>query len=454
MPTKRTPKLSVWAAAALRPERLRPARHHTLLLSHLTAVGSGAIDRLMVLMPPGSAKSTYASVIFPAWWLARHPRHSIIAASHTTDLAEHFARRLRTLATDHAERLGYEITPSRRAVGDWTTTQGGSYFAAGVRGPITGRRADLVLIDDPVKSHAEADSATLRDHLWDWYRGDLLTRLRPRGRIVLIMTRWHQDDLGGRVLESPDGWTVLKLPALAEADDALARPLGAPLWPEWEDAEALARKRAAVGPRVWSALYQQDPRPDIGAMFRTQRIETTEQAPATDRLVRAWDLAATAATEGRDPDWTVGIKLGRDPNGRFTVHDVVRFRGNPHEVEQAIRNTAQADGRTVPVGIPQDPGQAGKQQVAWLTTLLAGHRVLSSPETGSKLVRAGAVAGQIEAGNFSVVRAGWNRALLDELRDFPMGRKDDQVDALSRAFAMLTEVPTPSRRIDLSFIAR
>ncbi len=453
MPSQRPPPLLGWAAAALRPERQRPARHHLLLLEKLTAIANGEIDRLMVLMPPGSAKSTYGSAIFPAWWLSRHPRHSIIAASHTSDLAEHFARRVRALATEHPGRLHYEITPSRRAAGDWTTTRGGSYFATGVRGPITGRRADLVLIDDPVKGHAEADSATLRDHIWDWYRGDLLTRLKPHGRIVLIMTRWHQDDLGGRVLETPDGWTVLKLPALAEADDPMDRPLGAPLWPENESEADLARRRISVGPRVWQASYQQDPRPDCGALFHIQRIETTE-TPPEGRLVRAWDLAATAATEGRDPDWTVGLKLGRDTNGRFAVHDVVRFRGNPHEVEQAIRNTAQGDGRAVPIGIPQDPGQAGKQQVAWLTTLLAGHRVLSSPETGSKILRAGPVAGQVEAGNLTLVRAGWNRALLDELRDFPMGRKDDQVDALSRAFGMLNEAPMPSRRLNLPFLAR
>lgn len=133
---------------------------------------------------------------------------------------------------------------------------------------------------------------------------------------------------------------------------------------------------------------------------------------------------------------------------------MVRLRGSPHEVEQAIRNTASADGRMVPIGLPQDPGQAGKQQVAWLSSMLAGHRVVSSPETGSKLVRAGAVAGQVEAGNVAIVRANWNRALLDELRDFPTGRKDDQVDALSRAFSMLTEAAAPVRRLQMPFLAR
>ena len=454
MAEQQPPTLSDWAAAALRPQSQQPARHHKLLLERLDGVGSGKIDRLMVLMPPGSAKSTYASIIFPAWWLARHPGHSIIAACHTSDLATHFARRVRALASEEPEMLGYEITPSRRAASDWTTTSGGSYFATGVRGPITGRRADLVLIDDPIKSHSEADSVTLRDNLWDWYRSDLISRLKPGGRVVLIMTRWHQDDLGGRVLESPDGWQMLKLPALAGAGDPLGRRPGEPLWPEWESAAALARKRAAVGPRVWSALYQQDPRPDGGTIFPVERIGTLEAAPDGSRAVRAWDLAATEATDGRDPDWTVGVKLSRDAQGRFIVHDVVRLRGNTHQVQQAIRNTADADGRNVPVGFPQDPGQAGKQQVSWLASMLAGHRVSSSPETGSKLVRAGSVAGQVEAGNLAVVRAGWNRDFLDELRDFPTGRKDDQVDALSRAFAMLIDMPVAGRRVNMSFLAR
>ena len=454
MADKQPLSLSGWAAAALRPDRQTPARHHRLLLDRLDLLRTGKIDRLMVLMPPGSAKSTYASVIFPAWWLARHPGHAIIAACHTNNLATHFARRVRNLAAEHAAELGYEITPTQRANTDWTTTSGGGYFAAGVRGPVTGRRADLVLLDDPIKSHAEADSVVLRDNLWDWYRSDLLTRLKPNGRVVLIMTRWHEDDLGGRVLDSPDGWDVLKLPALAEAGDPLGRRLGEPLWPEWEGAAALARKRAAVGPRVWSALYQQDPRPDKGAMFRIQAIGTLDAAPAPTRMVRAWDLAATAATEGRDPDWAVGLKLSRDAQGRFTVHDIVRLQGSAHEVEQAIRNTAAADGREVAIGLPQDPGQAGKQQVSWLASRLAGHHVASSPETGSKLVRAGGVAGQVEAGNFAVVRAPWNRAFLDELQAFPSGRKDDQVDALSRAFAMLTDLPTAARRMSMPYLAR
>ena len=443
-----------WARQVVRPLGQKPARHHLLMLQHLADVAEGGCDRLMVLMPPGSAKSTYASLIFPAWWLHRHSGTSIIAASHNADLAAHFGRGLRNLAAEHAEALGYTLERNNRAAHRFATSDHGQYFATGLGGGITGRRADLVLIDDPIKSHAEADNATHRDAVWNWYCSQLIPRLKPNGRIVLVMTRWHPDDLGGRLLASDDNWRVLRLPALAEADDPLHRSQGEALWPSWESREALERKRTVVGSRVWAALYQQSPQDEREALFPVVRIDTIDAEPADLRCVRAWDLAATTAGEGRDPDWTVGLSLGRDSAGRFFVMDVIRLRGRPQEVAEAIVRTAHHDGVGVPVGLPQDPGQAGKQQVAWLTAQLAGHRVVASPELGSKLTRALPVAAQVEAGNLVLLRAGWNKAFVDELRDFPQGRKDDQVDALSRAFTMLTQARSAVRTLHVPLLAR
>ncbi len=448
------PGLVDWARHVLAPGGMAPARHHAMLLDRLGLVAEGAVDRLMVLMPPGSAKSTYASLIFPAWWLARHPVSSVIAASHTAELADHFGRQLRNLVANDSETLGYGLSGDNRAAHRFRTSAGGEYFATGINGPVTGRRADLVLIDDPIKSHAEGDSELAREHLWNWYRAELTTRLKPRGRIVLVMTRWHEDDLAGRLLESGDDWTVLRLPALAEAEDPLGRKPGAALWPDWEDEVALARKRAAVGSRVWQALYQQSPRPAEGALFPVARIGLVDSVPAEARMVRAWDLAATEAGHGTDPDWTVGLKLAALPDGRMMVVDVVRLRGGPHEVSDTILQTAQRDGRAVTVGLPQDPGQAGKQQVAWLSRQLAGFNVVASPETGSKLVRALPVAALVEAGRLGLLRAAWNQTLLGELRDFPHGRKDDQVDALARAHSMVAQAGRPARRLNMSFLHR
>ena len=258
--------LRAWASWVMAKSEQRPALHHCLLLNQLTSVCRGEIDRLMVLMPPGSAKSTYASLLFPAWWFTQHPDSSVIATSHTTSLAEHFGRQVRELVEEYGDQLGYGLHASRKAAGHWQTTAKGEYFATGIRGPLTGRRADLVIIDDPVKSHAEADSPVLRDRLWNWYRFDLTTRLKPRGRIVLIMTRWHEDDLAGRLLaQNPAEWQLIRLPALAEENDPLQRQEGAALWPDWEDEHALLRRRDTIGERAWSALYQQSPRPIVGS---------------------------------------------------------------------------------------------------------------------------------------------------------------------------------------------
>jgi predicted phage terminase large subunit-like protein len=446
-----------WATWVIKKSGQYPASHHQLLLQKLAAVSAGGIDRLMVLMPPGSAKSTYASLLFPAWWLAKDPASSIIAASHTASLAEDFSRQVREKVREFGDQLGYQLLAGEQGANHWRTSAHGDYFTTGVRGPLAGHRADLVVIDDPVKSHAEADSPTLRDRLWDWYRSDLTTRLKPKGRIVLIMTRWHEDDLAGRLLaHSGEEWQVIRLPALAEDDDPLDREPGAALWPQWEDEAALLRRRDTLGEHAWSALYQQSPRPMEGSLFKTDRIEILDVAPASDggQTVRAWDLAATAASGANDPDWTVGIKLLHDHTGHFVILDVTRLRGSPREVETAITEAARVDGRSVIIALPEDPGQAGRHQVAYLTRELAGHRIKSSRETGAKTTRAGPVAAQVEVGNISLVRGNWNHAFLEELREFPFGRKDDQIDALSRAFNLLTESGIPSRSFGVSFLSR
>lgn len=417
-------------------------------------VSRGELDRLMVLMPPGSAKSTYASILFPAWYFSRHPRAALIACSHTDSLASHFGRRTRALAQANGPSLGYHIAPDERAAHRWRTNLGGEYFAAGLRGPLAGRRADLAIIDDPIKSWAEADSALAREHAWSWYRTDLLPRLKPRGRIVLVMTRWHQDDLGGRIQDVEAGWSVLTLPALACAGDTLGRIPGEALWPAWEDADALLRKKAAMGDRAFAALFQQDPRPPSGGLFMPERIALVEVAGTTSAAVRAWDLAAALPAPGRDPDWTVGLRLERDAQDHFLISDVRRFRGTPAEVERAIVTTGAQDGASVVVALPQDPGQAGQAQVAYLTRKLAGLTVRASPETGSKLTRASPIAAQVEARNVSMLRAAWNQALLEELRDFPHGAKDDQVDALSRAFMTLATPQAPLRRLNVPLFGR
>jgi hypothetical protein len=330
--------LGAWCIEALSPAEQRPAPHHWLLIRHLDMIARGKIDRLMVLMPPGSAKSTYASVLFPPWWFGRHPDGTVIAASHTAELAERFGRRVRNLVASSGGVFDYHLSPDNKAAGRWETTRGGEYFAAGVSGSITGRRADLAIIDDPVASKEDAESETVRQRTWDWYRNDLYTRMKPGGAIVLIMTRWHEDDLGGRLLAEAenggDQWRVLKLPALAtDADDPLGRAANEPLWPEWENVEAIARKRATLGERDFGALFQQDPRPAGTSFFDVEKVLVDGEPVDPPRLCDAvFCTIDTAVKTGSKNDstavtyWAMSKHLGH----KLTVldWDVISIEGS------------------------------------------------------------------------------------------------------------------------------
>lgn len=259
-------------------------------------------------------------------------------------------------------------------------------------------------------------------------------------------TRWHDDDLAGRIL--PEGWhgesgqiacrdgntwEVLCLQARCETDtDPLNRAKGEYLWPEWFDRKHWAQYE--TNPRTWASLYQQMPVPPEGDLFRPERLTVVDIVPTTYiEWVRGWDLASV---EG-DGDWTAGAKLGRLADGRYVIGDMTRGRWGPDRRDAIIAATAQLDGVGTRIGLPQDPGQAGKTQVLYLTRELAGYRVTSSPETGDKVTRAEPFAAQANVGNVVMLRGDWNAALVSELRGFPFGTHDDQVDALSRAFALL-----------------
>ncbi len=432
-----------------------PAPHHELLIRQLQDVAEGRCDRLMVQMPPGSAKSTYGSVLFPAWFLARCQGAQVIAAAHTASLAHYFGGRVRATLVRHGEWLGVEIAKAAKASSRFSLAGGEEYFSAGVRGPITGRRADLIVIDDPVKSWAEAESQPQRDMLFDWYRAELTARLKPGGRIVLIMTRWHEDDLAGRLLATEGGWRCLRLPALAEADDPLGRGVGEALWPTLQSVEALGRRRLEVGERAFAAMYQQAPTAKEAGLFRIGGVGRLAAAPDVKTSLRAWDLAASQPGPGRRPDYTVGLKLGMTEDDRLVVLDVRRLQGSPAQVEAAIKDTARLDGTGTVISLPQDPGQAGAAQIAMLTRGLVGFRVVSSPERDAKLVRAMPAATQVDAGNFAIVAGAWNDAFLAEMREFPHGSHDDQIDALSRAVNSLAIfVQAPARRMNVPLLGR
>ena len=297
------------------PQYKRAAHHH-LIAEKLEAVERGEIDRLMIFMPPRHGKSELASKRFPAWCLGRNPRRQIIAASYNSDLASDFGRNVRNIvASPEFTQVFPDVTlaPDSQAANRMNTNRGGTYVAAGVGTAVTGRGADIALIDDPFKDREEADSERRRELVWDWYRSTLYTRLMPGGAIVLIQTRWHEDDLAGRLLEHEgEQWDILELPAL--------HPERGALWPEWYDEAALLRIKDTIGPREWSALYQQQPQPDEGTFFQRDWFKTWSQKPA----MRYYGTSDYAVTDGGG-DYTVHRVWGVSPDG--DIYRVDGWRG-------------------------------------------------------------------------------------------------------------------------------
>lgn len=425
-----------------------PARHHRHVLSGLEDVLEGRERRLIIEAPPGSAKSTYTSLILPAAAFQRRRNMRIIGASHTSSLALDFSGKLQQLIAEAGDVLSYRLRTENKE--RWYTTNGGAYLAAGVGSAIPGFRADLGIIDDPIKSRQAADSETDRKRVWEWFNGSFERRLTPGAPVIIILTRWHEDDLVGRLLETQDDqWRVIRLPAEAEEDDELGREPGEWLWDD--DAFGFAASlplikdnlEASGEGREWSSQYQQRPAPREGSIFKVGMIRVIPTVPAGGRTVRAYDLAGTRDTGTRQQAWTRGVKMTLHSDKRLVVEDVCGCRGGPEEVDRLILNTAGQDGRKVKIGIPQDPGQAGKHQVVHLTKHLAGFSVASSPETGDKEDRAGPFASQVNVGNVDIVEGPWNRAFLAELAAFPASAVKDQVDACSRAYDMLLEKGSP-----------
>lgn len=411
-----------------------PARHHRLLLDKLDAVSRGDIDRLAVFMPPGSAKSTYASILFAPWYLSHHPDHAIIAASHTAELAEKWGRKVRNLIGEHSRSLGLGLASDSVAAGRWETDKGGEYFAAGVGGSITGRRADLVLIDDPVRSREDAASELIRDKTWDWYKSDLYTRLKPGARIVLIQTRWHEDDLAGRILadmaSGGDRWDVLSLPALAEHGDALGRDAGEPLWPEWESLDELERKRRAVGPREWSALYQQRPAPEEGDYFKAEWLKSYDKLPHRDTL-RVYGASDYAVTQDGG-DYTCHVVVGLDPEGRMYLLDLWRKQTAS---DQWVESFCDLVRQWKPLGWAEEKTQITSGVGPYIDRRQRERQAFvyreQFPTRGDKAIRAQSIRGRIaNQGLYCPLGAPWFAELRSELLSFPSGKHDDQVDAL------------------------
>lgn len=391
-------------------------------------------------MPPRHGKSELISHWFPVWYLNQFPENRVILTSYEADFAASWGKKVRDTIEENSS-LTVRVMDDARAINNWQTTKGGGMTTAGVGGPITGKGANILIVDDPVKNAEEANSQVYQEKAFEWWRSTAYTRLEPGGAAIIVMTRWNQNDLAGKLIQEMEHggekWEVLKLPAIAETDDPLGRTEGEALWPERYNLEALGNIKHSVGSYVWSALYQQSPLPPGGNLFKRQWFEIVEATPEGARKVRYWDLAATEASSSSDPDYTAGCGMARK-DGMFYVYGMQRTRSSPLSVGNLVRQTAEVEGRSTHIFMEQEPGASGKNTVAHYSRLLAGFVFRGIKSTGSKVERAMPFAAQAEAGNVKLVNGPWVSAFLDEVEAFPLGAHDDQVDAASGAFNELT----------------
>jgi predicted phage terminase large subunit-like protein len=435
------------------------------------------ITNLMLFAPPQHGKSEMVSVRLSSYWLAHHPDLPVLLTSYAASRAHANSAKARSVTQTHLyQQLFGHLIPDkgnwRRE--DWHFKDIPAYvFAAGVGGPITGHGFGLGVIDDPYESWEAAQSEAVRENVWEWWKGTFLTRMWEHSRIVLMMTRWKEDDLAGRILseegrvEEGGKWTVLSYSALSEQEepkkDILHRPYDTALAPKRFSTMFLRDVRTRVGDLVWSAEYQQHPSPPQGTFYRIGRIQIEPALPVEiGRLVdgkpvgilhgiRFWDLAASEKkSQKRDPDATCGSLMAPDPGGHWWGIDQVWGMWEPGQVEEMIRMTAKLDGPGVLIRIETEPGASGISLVRHYITLLAGYAVEGVPHSGDKVTWASPFASQVNVGNVFFLKGDWNKPCLADMAEFPNAKHDDRPDSMAGAFNCLTEAQTQFK--DVKFI--
>lgn len=419
------------------------------ICEHLEAVSKGDIKRLLMNVPPGCMKSLLTGVFWPAWEWGPQERPSTryLGTAHKEPLAIRDSLKCRRLIQSewYQSRWPVKLTGDQNAKSKFENDKTGFREAMPFTS-MTGSRGDRVILDDPLSvddalSDADLAAAELT------FTEALPTRVNnEQSAIVVIMQRLHERDTSGLIIAKDLGYEHLMLPMRFEPERRCTTSIGFTdprttdgelLFPERFTEQGVRELEKVLGQYGTAGQLQQRPAPRGGGMFKKGWFNIVHAVPAGTVFVRGWDLAAT---EGAG-DWTAGVKIGRQPNGRFIVVAREREQYSAAKVEQLIKNTASHDGYSCRISLPQDPGQAGKSQVGYLILGLAGYQVSSSVESGDKETRARPFASQAEAGNVDILYADWNDSYLEELCAFPNAKHKDQVDATSRAFNELVLNP-------------
>lgn len=406
-----------------------PAKHHKLIIEKLEAVERGDIKRLMLFLPPGSAKSSYASVLFPAWFLGRNPTKQVIAASHTAELAETFGRRVRNIVkSEDFCRLfpNAHLAEDSQASGRWDMEEGGGYYAVGVGGSVTGRRSDLTILDDVVRSREDADSERVRQKTWDWYVADLKTRLKPHAALIVIMTRWHSDDLAGRLIadqeKGGEQWEIVSLPMEAGLNDPLGREPGELLWPEWYTPDMV--KQAKRDSRNWSALYQQSPTIDGGNILKSTWWKIwpeDKKLPTCDHVFLSWDTAYSEASYKGNAH-SAFLAFGVFWNDSEDRNCLILLKAWNAQVDypELRRKARDIDKELAPDCHLIERKASGISLVQDMKRI-PGVRVRTYQPDKDKVTRAYAVQAMLESGQIYAPDRRWAESVIEQIAQFPNG---------------------------------
>lgn len=455
-------------------------RHHILIAKYLEKVERGEIDRLMITVPPRHGKSMEASEFFPAWFMGRNPDKYVVISTYAQDLADDFGRKVKAQLEDplfqqvfpgvsvandsrSARRFSVKNEAGELIEGGFEhrTTRQGAFYAVGVGGPLTGRGAHLLIIDDPVKNREEAESEVIRKKTKDWYTSTAYTRLMPGGAIIVIQTRWHEDDLAGwlQAEHKHEGWVIVNLPAIAQENDVLGRAPGEALWPEQYDIPALERIKRALPPRDFSALYQQSPSPETGDYFKKDWIHLVDHVPprASMTVYGGSDYAVTA--DGGD--YTVHAVLGIDSEGSPWLLDLWRQQTASDKWVDAFCALVR---KWKPIGWAEEQGQIKSGVGPFLVKRMMQTQAYVAREQfstrgGDKAVRAQSFRGLIATTGLRIQRdAPFLSDLISEMMSFPVGVHDDQVDALGLIGQLLDRMSMgskpkePERKLEIGAI--
>lgn len=440
------------------------ALHHRVMLEAIQQCIETPYGRLMLFMPPGAAKTTYTGVVAPAWAMGRRPGFKVIMTSYSDVPALRSSRRCRQIVNSPAYRSIWAdpvgLQHGSAEVKEWTMTNDSTALWSGLLGSITSARADLAIIDDPVSGRQDADSETVRRSTWDAYKDDFTTRYKPGASVIIMQTRWHEDDLSGRLLPLDykgqsgrilcrDGkvWQVLNVPAKAEhADDPLGRQIGEYLWPEWFDAEHWRQyEEDQRNPRTWSALYQQRPQPDAGGQFERiwfQRYDPGQE-PAQLRVYGASDYAVTEDSLETDPDYTEHGVFGVDPVNDVWLLAWWSGQEAPDVTIDAFLDLV-ATVKPQPIAWACEGGVIRRAIEGIIRRRMRERQVFVAinylPTTQDKVASAAGFRGLASARCVHVPNTPWGDALIAQLCAFPMGRYDDKVDVCGLFGRALAEV--------------